>query len=113
MSKCMLAQNNYEEALRYAETAKQVYPDEAQAHNLAGYANLKRRKFGSAYENFNAYERLLPGNPNTVFFKGMSFEGLRQFEQASREYYRYLKLVNQGNKAEYAYSRLIKWGYIK
>ncbi|MCP4575346.1 MAG: M48 family metalloprotease, partial [Deltaproteobacteria bacterium] len=35
-SKCQLAQNKHEKARRYAERAKRVYPQEAQAHHLAG-----------------------------------------------------------------------------
>jgi hypothetical protein len=34
-------------------------------------------------------------------------------QDAAREYYRYLQIVNQGDPAKHAYQRLVQWGYIK
>jgi hypothetical protein len=56
---------------------------------------------------------LLPGNPNTTFFKGFSLEGMQRIEPAANEYYQYLQTVNQGKQAKHAYQRLVEWGYIK
>jgi predicted Zn-dependent protease len=113
MSKCLMAQKKYGEARRYADKAKQIYPEEAQAHNLAGISKLVKGDFGHAYEDFNSYERLLPGNPNTVFLEAYSLEGMGRKRDAANEYYRYLNTVNQGDQARYAYGRLVEWGYIK
>jgi len=113
MSKCLMAQKKYEEARRYADKAKQVYPEEAQAHDLAGITKLVKGDFGPAYEDFGSYERLLPGNPNTIFLKAYSLEGMGRKRDAANEYYRYLNTVNQGDQARYSYGRLVEWGYIK
>jgi len=113
MSKCQLAQKKYDKAKRFAEKAKKVYPNEAQAYNIAGFVKIREKKYDSAYEDFVSYEKRLPGNPNTLFFKGLSLDGMRHTEASANEYYRYLKIVNQGEKAKYAYGRLVKWGYIK
>jgi predicted Zn-dependent protease len=113
MSKCQLAQKKYDNAKRFAEKAKKVYPNEAQAYNIAGFAKIHQKKYDSAYQDFVSYEKRLPGNPNTLFFKGLSLEGMRHKEASANEYYRYLKIVNQGEKAKYAYGRLVNWGYIK
>jgi predicted Zn-dependent protease len=113
MSKCLMAQKKYEEARRYADKAKQVYPEEAQAHNLGGISKLVKGDFGHAYEDFSSYEKLLAGNPNTIFLKAYSLEGMGRKNDAANEYYRYLNTVNQGEQAQYAYGRLVKWGYIK
>ncbi|MBT4362848.1 MAG: M48 family metalloprotease [Desulfobacteraceae bacterium] len=113
MAKCQLALKKPEKALRYSEKAKKVYPKEAQGHHLSGFAKIKKRKFDSAYEDFRRYDMLLPGNPNTTFFKGLALEGTGKKEQAANMYYRYLQAVNQGEQAGYSYNKLVKWGYLK
>jgi predicted Zn-dependent protease len=113
MSKCQLMQENYNEARQYAEKAKSVYPQEAQAYHVCGFAKIKQRKYGSAYQDFVNYEKKLPGNPNTMFFKGFSLEGMEKTKAAAEEYYKYLQVVKQGDKAKHAYQRLVEWGYIE
>ena len=113
MSKCQLAQKKYDDAKRFAEEAKKVNPNEAQAHMIAGFVKIHEKKFDSAYKDFANYDKLLPGNPNILFFKGLSLEGMNRIEASANDYYRYLQIVNQGEKAKYAYQRLVKWGYIK
>ena len=90
-----------------------IYPQEAQARHLAGYAKIKLKQYDAAYEDFNAYEKLLPGNPNTVFFKGLSLEGMGRVSSAASQYHRYLQSVKEGRQAQYAYQRLAQWGYIR
>ena len=113
MSKCQLLQKKYGEAQRYAESATQVYPQEAQAYHLLGFAEISLKDFDSAHEAFSTYEKLLPGNPNTIFFRGYSLEGMKKIKEAASQYQRYLQIVNQGEQAQYAYRRLVEWGYIK
>ena len=113
MSKCLMAQKKHEEARRYAEMAKRVYPEEAQAQHLSGITKLVKGDFGPAYEDFSSYEKLLPGNPNTVFLKAYSLEGMGRRRDAAVEYNRYLGVVSQGDQAQYAYGRLVEWGYIR
>ena len=113
MSKCLLAQKKNDQAKKYAEKAKKVYPQEAQAYHLAGFAKISLKDFDSAYQEFSHYDKLLPGNPNTLFFKGLSLDGMQRTKEASNEYYQYLQVVNQGEQAKHAYKRLVEWGYIK
>jgi len=113
MAKCNLIQDRDKEAERFADRAKQVYPDEAQAYHISGIAKLRNKKYGAAYEDFSIYERRLPGNPNTVFYRGLSQEGMERIEPAARDYHAYLKQVREGKQAQYAYKRLKEWGYIK
>ncbi|MGD2030310.1 MAG: M48 family metalloprotease, partial [Desulfobacterales bacterium] len=113
MSKCQLAQKHYEKAGSFAQKAKTVYPKESQAYYLSGFAKIKQKDYASAYEEFKYYEKLLSGNPNIIFFKGLSLEGMQHTKKSANEYYKYLKVVNQGEKAKYAYQRLVQWGYIK
>lgn len=112
MAKCLLIQDRNADALRFAEKAMAMNPPEAQAHHLAGMAKIRQKRFGEAHADFTAYERLLPGNPNTTFFTGYALEGMRRRKAAADEYLRYLKAVNKGEKAQHAYRKLVEWGYI-
>jgi len=113
MSTCKLFQKKYKEGITYAEKAQQVYPQQAHAYHLSGFAKIKTKNSEGAYQEFSTYEKLLPGNPNTIFFKGYAQEGMQHIEKAASEYHRYLEFVRQGEKAKYAYTRLKKWGYYK
>ena len=108
-----LAQKQYAVGRQYAEMAQAVYPQEAQAYHLSGFANIQLKDFEKAYDEFDTYEKRLPGNPNTVFFKGYCQEGMNHIEPAAAEYHRYLQVVQQGQYAQHAYKRLVDWGYIK
>jgi beta-barrel assembly-enhancing protease len=113
MAKCQLAMERPAQAEHYAEMAVEVFPDEAQGHHVAGIAKLSQDRFEAAYEQFDRYERLLPGNPNTVFLKGICQESMGHRQPAAREYHRYLQQVNSGDKAKYAHTRLVEWGYLE
>jgi predicted Zn-dependent protease len=113
MAKCKLSQEKYSQALNYSEKAKGVYPQEAQANHLSGFSKIKLKKFDEAVADFTAYETKLPGNPNTVFFRGYAYEGMGNKQKAATDYTGYLKQVNKGDKAEYAYNRLVQWGVVK
>ena len=108
-----LIQDNDAVGHQYAEMAQKAYPQEAQAYHLSGIAKMRLKKFAGAYEEFETYDRLLPGNPNTIYFKGYCQEGMGNTEQAANYYYRYLQVVKQGPNAQHAYRRLVEWGYIK
>ncbi len=112
MAKCKIAQDNFAAARDYAERAKNAYPSEAQAYTICGFAKIKTRQFESAFQDFVRYEKILPGNPNTVFFKGRCLEGMNRIKEAADHYSRYLQVVQEGEKAQYAYRRLVEWGYI-
>lgn len=113
MAKSQLSQGKYDQALRFSETAKQVYPREAQANHLSGFAKIKLKKFDEAVADFTAYEKKLPGNPGTLFYRGYAYEGMDSKQKAAADYMAYLKQVNQGEQAQYAYGRLVQWGVIK
>lgn len=113
MSTCQLIQKKYTEGISYAKIAQQVYPREAQAYHQSGFAKIQGKDFEGAYQEFITYEKLLPGNPNTTFFKGYAQEGMQHFQEAANEYHRYLQEVQRGDKAKYAYQRLRQWGYYK
>jgi beta-barrel assembly-enhancing protease len=113
MSTCKLFQEKYTEGITFAEKAKQVYPQQAHAYHLSGFAKINTKNFEGAYQEFITYEKILPGNPNTIFFKGYSQEGMQHIEKAASEYKRYLQFVQEGEKAKHAYTYLKKSGYYK
>ncbi|UCF93527.1 MAG: M48 family metalloprotease, partial [Desulfobacterales bacterium] len=113
MALCQVAQKDFQQAGRFANRAKQVYPQEAQAYIISGFAQTQQRDFEAAYQDFRSYDQLLPGNPNLTFFKGYSLEGMQRLPEAADQYHRYLQAVNRGDKAQYAYQRLVQWGYVK
>ena len=109
MSKSQLIQKKWVVGRLYAEMAQQSYPQEAQAYHLSGFAKVNLKDYDGALEEFNRYDKVLSGNPNTFFFKGYCHEGMQQYPQAGREYRRYLKVVNQGEYANHAYNRVRQW----
>ena len=113
MSKVQLALKNPEAADRYAKKAKAVYPGEAQGFYLSGFANLQRKDYATARADFARYDRLLPGNPNAVFYQGLAEEGMGRQEDAARTYYRYLQMTREGDQAKHAYGRLVEWGFVR
>ncbi len=112
MAKCLLASDQFKRAATYADLAVSLYPREAQGHHVAGFAHLKVKQFNRAYERFNTYGQLLPGNPGTLFFKGYCQEGMNRTETAAQLYKQYLNQVQQGDYASHAYKRLKEWGYL-
>ncbi len=113
MAKCRLQQGKHSEAKRYAEQAKRVYPQEAQAHFLAGIVKLQEKEFEPAYNDFGRYDNLLPGNPSILFYKGYALEGMQRIKSSAPHYQRFLQVVNQGPQAQHAYKRLVEWGYYR
>jgi len=113
MSKCQVAQGKYDKAEVYSVKAREAYPEEAQAMQLNGLLMAKSKKYQAAFNNFSAYDKTIPGNPYVAFYKGYSLEGLGDQKQAAKEYIRFLRQVNKGDQAKYAYSRLVEWGYIR
>jgi len=113
MAKCQLAQNRPKEAARYAELARQAYPEEAQSSHLKGIAALQLKDYGAALAAFQTAERRLPGNPNTLFYLGAAHEGMGQRQPAAEYYRRFLAVGQEGDRPRHAYQRLVEWGYLR
>jgi predicted Zn-dependent protease len=109
MSKSQLVQKKWAVGRQYAEMAQQSYPQEAQAYHLSGFAKVQLKDYDGALEEFNRYDNVLAGNPNTLFFKGYCYEGMKKYSRAGKEYRRFLQTVNQGDYANHAYKRVRQW----
>jgi len=112
MAKCLLFQQKNREALRFAEEAKSVYPEEPQAMHVSGVAKIANRDFDSALNDFTMYEQALPGNTNTVYFKGLCYDRMGKRKLAVGEYQKYLNQDPEGEHAEEVKARLILWGLL-
>ena len=110
MGKTLMIQERMKEAQPFLDKAMAVYPQEAQAQHLGGVAALHQGKAELALARFQRYEHLLPGNPNTLFFIGMSHEALGQHENAATAYQRFLQTGVQGQQADVARQKLQLWG---
>lgn len=113
MAKCQYAQKKYNEALNFSEQAKKAYPKEAQANYVSGLSRVQLKKYDQAVADFTGYETKLPGNPNTIFYRGYAYEGMGNRQKSAEDYTSYLKQVTEGDQAEHAYQRLVEWGVIK
>ena len=111
LAKSLIAQYRQQEAQVYLDKAKALYPEEAQAHNLSGINKISLNEFSGAYQDLVRYDRLLPGNPNTLFLRGFAMEGMQDKRGAAQHYYDYLQVVREGKAAQHAYARLRAWGY--
>lgn len=113
LARCRLMQKQGADADRLAREAQAKYPGEPQAVYISGMAKIQTRAFDAAFQEFSRYETMLPGNPNTTYFKGYSMEGAGRRQTAADNYMRYLNTVNQGEYAQHAYQKLVEWGYIR
>ena len=113
MAQCLQAQGQTAKAVDYADNAREIYPQEAQAYKLAGVLALQQRDAGRAYQNLDRFDRLLPGDAGITFLKGISLEGMGNRQAAAQHYVAYLRQSQQGNAAQYSYNRLKAWGVVK
>lgn len=113
MAQCLQAQNKNQEAREYASKATEIYPQEAQAHKLLGVLSLSMREPGAAYESLHRFDTLLPDDAGVTFLKGVALEGMGDRPRAAVQYRAYLNMVSQGDAAQYSYTRLKSWGYVR
>jgi tetratricopeptide (TPR) repeat protein len=93
-----------------AARAHAAYPEEPQALHARGRALIALNRYDEARADFEAYERRLPGNPQTTFYLGRCFEGLGRRAEAIACYRRFLEAGGEGEAAEHARRRLREWG---
>jgi hypothetical protein len=62
---------------------------------------------------FSEYEKRLPGNTDTIYFKAQAYEGMNDRVNAGRLYAQYVRMVPKGSQAKYAQTRLSQWGWMQ
>jgi predicted Zn-dependent protease len=113
MAKIQLAQKKFPQAREFANRARAAYPEEPQARQVCGMTALNLKQFDAAFSDFDAYERMLPGNPNLAFYKGFALEQMGRKEASAAEFQRFLESGSEGDQTTYAQNRLVGWGYIE
>jgi predicted Zn-dependent protease len=113
MAQCLQAMGQVREARAFAVAARDAYPQEAQAHKLAATLALAQRDPAAAWQDLDAHDRLLPGDPGVVFLKGVTLEAMGQSKRAAEHYQAYLGYTEQGQAAQYAAARLKLLGYAR
>ncbi len=113
MAQTLQAQGKAADASRFVQTARDVYPQEAQAMKLGATLKLGLRDPAGAYADLQAYDRVLPGDAGVLFLKGVALEGQGRREAAAQHYAGYLRVTQQGQAAQFSASRLKSWGYLK
>ena len=113
MASCQVALKDLDGAEQSARRATDVYPTEPQAHSLTAVISINREKYDQALYHLGEYDRLLPGNPLVLFYKGYCYEHTGRRQEAAGQYSSFLKKVRSGKQAQYAYGRLQSWGYIR
>ncbi len=106
MARCLAAQGRRGEAIRFAEAARSVYPTEGQTYKLVGMLHLQGRDPAAAFDQFDRFDRLLPGDPGITFLKGVSLDGMGDRQRAAQHYAAFLRAGGQGDAAAFARSRL-------
>jgi predicted Zn-dependent protease len=110
MAQCLQAMGKAQEARAFALTAQNIYPQEAQAHKMAGVLALQLKQPQQAYEHLTRFDQQLPGNPGITFLRGVAQEGTGNRREAAALYQRFLQTTRQGQAAQYATGRLQAWG---
>ncbi|MDY7026048.1 MAG: M48 family metalloprotease [Pseudomonadota bacterium] len=113
LSQAEMSQNKWNEAESHLAQAQRAYPQEAQSYFLTAIAKLEMKKPDEAIEQLKGYDSKLPGNPYVLFYAGYAYEIKGSKEAAAQQYRQFLQSVASGQHAEYAYGRLVEWGYIQ
>lgn len=111
MAQCLQAQGQARDAQRYADNARALYPQEAQAHKLSASLHLGLRNPGAAFNALEQFDHVLPGDPGVLFMKAYALDGMGQGRRAAEHYARFLQVNRQGDAAKFSAGRLRAMGY--
>lgn len=100
-------EGNTAAAQQAATRAAGVNPSGARAHGVLAQCALLNRDYVGALNHLEAFERKVPGDPHTVFYKGLAYEGQGRNAQAAAAYDTYLRRGSATSaEGQYAQERL-------
>ncbi len=73
-------------AQQAASLAARLDPSLARAQSVLAQCALQRKDYAAALTHLNAFERQVPGDTRTAFYKGLAYEGRGQQQQALQAY---------------------------
>ncbi|MDI6794018.1 MAG: M48 family metalloprotease [bacterium] len=102
----------YDEASSSLSRSRSLYPDLFLTRLLGGLVYHETKEFNASIEELKTADNLVPDNLTVVFYLGRNYEEKGNRQAAADYYKKVLELTNKGEKAEYAYQRLVEWGEI-
>ena len=94
---------NIAAAQQAAALAARVKPNGARAQSVLAQCALQQKNYAVALKHLGAFERQVPGEAHTAFYKGLAYEGMGQKTQAAQAYQGYLhKAVAGSAQGRYA-----------
>ncbi|MDD4101572.1 MAG: M48 family metalloprotease [Kiritimatiellae bacterium] len=98
---------NITAAQKAAALAARVKPDGARAQSVLAQCALQQKDYTGALAHLGAFERQVPGEAHTAFYKGLAYEGLGRKTQAAQAYQGYLRKAGSGSaQGRYAAQRV-------
>jgi predicted Zn-dependent protease len=96
-------------AQQAAALAARVNPASARAQSVLAQCALQRKDYAAALTHLNAFERHVPGDSRTAFYKGLAYEGQGQKQQAVQAYQGYVsRSGGRSSEGRYAQQRLLQ-----
>ncbi|HOE60085.1 MAG TPA: M48 family metalloprotease [Kiritimatiellia bacterium] len=94
-------------AQQTALRAVRLYPAGARAHGMLAQCALQKKEYAAAVAHLQVFERQVPGEPHTSFYKGLAYEGMGRKPQAAQAYRAFVRRSGtQSRAAQYATQRL-------
>lgn len=113
LGRSLQKQNDLSEARTALDRAVEQNPDVFRIRLFNGILYFEQDQYQTSLDELIKADDLLPNFPETQFYQGRNHEELGNRDTAAEFYIKYLKQVNEGEKAQYAYRRLQQWGYVK
>ncbi len=96
-------------AKQAASLAARVNPSGARAQSILAQLSLQKKDYAGALQHLNAFERQVPDDARTSFYKGLAYEGQGQKQQAAMAYQTYVRRGGTASsEGQYAAQRLQK-----
>ena len=94
-------------AQKAAALAARVSPAGARAQGVLAQCALQNKDYAAALTHLDAFERLVPGDTRTPFYKGLAYEGKGQKQQAAQAYQNFVRRGGTSStEGQYAAQRL-------
>ena len=94
-------------AQQVAAQAARLYPSGARAQSVLAQCAFQRKDYTGALQHLNAFERQVPGEAATAFYKGLAYDAQGQHPQAKQAYSAFVRRSGTGsNQGRYAAQRL-------
>ena len=98
---------NVAAAQQAASRAARVSPSGARAQSVLAQCALQNKDYAGALQHLNAFERQVPGEARTSFYKGLAYEGQGQKQRAAQAYQSYVRRGGANSaEGQYAARRL-------